>query len=82
MSTTARLLDLGTVRRLVQQHVGAEADVIACWQPPPDIYRVVSDDRVFHFAIDDRGIPHVGGTRHVAIDRRTGEITELGMLGE
>lgn len=33
------LLDLGTARQLVQEHVGADMRVTACWQRPEGIYR-------------------------------------------
>lgn len=81
MPSPAPLLDLGTARAIVQKHVGKGKEVTACWQPPEPIYRTARDDD-FYFAVVDRDIAHVGGTRHVAVDRRTGAIRELGRIGE
>lgn len=82
------LLDLGTARRLAQEHVGADMHVIACWQRPEGIYRPSfnenesgADDN-FYFAVVEAFPTRIGATRHIAVDRRTGTISELGRIGE
>lgn len=51
--------------------------------PPEGVYRAVpEDDYIFCFAILDSDPAHVGGTPHVAVDRRTGAVAALGILGE
>lgn len=84
MGEPMALLDIAAARRLVREYVGQAKEVTACWQPPEGLYRAVpeDDDCIFYFAILDSKPAHVGGTPHVAVDRRTGEITDLGRLGE
>lgn len=87
-ATSPALLDLGTARRIAQEHVGADMRVTACWQPPEGIYRTSlnetegADDHIFYFAVVEAIQKAVGGTRHVAVDRKTGAIIELGSIGE
>lgn len=85
MPLSAPLLDIATARRIAQRHVGESAQVNVCWQRPEGIYTIhASDDDVnFYFAILEP-LHHlgVGGTRHIAVDRSTGAVRELGMLGE
>jgi len=35
----------------------------------------------FHFIVNNE-CSHIGGTRHVAVDRRTGIVIEIGTFGE
>ena len=87
-TTSPALLDLGTARRLVQGHVGKAMEVTVCWQPPEGIYRACFDenesgaDDNFYFAVLEAFPKRIGATRHIAMNRRTDKITELGMLGE
>lgn len=80
MPSPAPLLDIAAARRLVVEYVGKVMQVTACWQPPQGIYRVTPDD--CNFAVVDPGVSHVGGPRHVAVDRRNGTITEAGCIGD
>ena len=88
MDESIPLLDLAAARRLVQRHVGEGMQVIACWERPKVLYRVSfnededDSDGSFYFAVVEDIPRRVGGTRHVAVDRRTGAVTELGMIGE
>jgi hypothetical protein len=81
-------LDLGTARRAAQRFVGGSCELIACWQRPDNLYIVQSDDAdddctfYFYFTVIERARMHVGGTRHVAVNRRSGKVTDLGRLGE
>lgn len=81
MQPQAPLLDLGTARRIAQQHVGPNMQVTACWQPPAPMYHKPAEDS-FYFTIVDNACSHIGGTRHVAVDRRTGIVIEIGTFGE
>jgi hypothetical protein len=82
------LLDLGTARRIAQEHVGADMRVTACWQRPEGIYGPSSnetdgaDDDNFYFEVLEAFPKRIGATRHIAVDRRTGAIAEIGRLGE
>ena len=80
MQSQAPLRDLGTARRIAQQHVGPNMQVTACWQPPAPMYHKPAED-CFYFIVDNE-YSHIGGTRHVAVDRRTGIVTEIGTFGE
>jgi hypothetical protein len=82
------LLDLGAARRIVQKQVGDRTQVIACWQQPEGIYHSGFDEDKdesndnFYFAVVETAPRFIGGTRHVAVDRHTGVIRELGSIGE
>lgn len=60
----------------------------ACWQRPEGIYGPSFNetdggyDDTFYFAVLEAFPKRIGATRHIAVNRRTGKITELGMLGE
>jgi hypothetical protein len=86
MATSPPLLELGAARCIVQQHVGQDMQVTACWRPPEGIYRSGSDrgdsDGNFYFAVVEKSPRSIGATRHVAVDRRTGVVREIGRLGE
>jgi hypothetical protein len=82
------LLDLGAARRIVQKQVGDRTQVIACWQRPEGIYNTGFDEGGddsngnFYFAVLETVPRCIGATRHVAVDRRTGAVIEIGMFGE
>lgn len=84
MEDAPALLDLGTARQIVQRHYGSDREVTACWQPPQGMYRAFDDvdEHRFYFSISERKTRHVGGTPHVAVDRRTGTIVDIGCIGE
>jgi hypothetical protein len=88
MASAAPPLDLGTARRIVQQHVGQDMQVTACWQRPEGIYNTGFDEGGddsngnFYFAVLETVPRCIGATRHVAVDRRTGAVIEIGMFGE
>lgn len=88
VATSPALLDLGTARRIAQEHVGADMRVTACWQRPEGIYGPSfnetdgADDDNFDFEVLEAFPKRIGATRHIAVDRRTGKIMELGTLGE
>lgn len=76
------LLDIVAARRIAQRHVGEGMEVIACWQRPEGLYVVRSDEHVFYFAVIEPNLMRVGGMRHIAVDRKSGAVSELGMFGE
>jgi hypothetical protein len=85
MATSPPLLELGAARCIVQQHVGQDMQVTACWRPPEGIYRSGSDEDSndnLYFAVVEKSPHSIGATRHVAVDRRTGVVREIGRLGE
>jgi len=55
--------------------------VTACWQLPAPMYHKPAEDCLY-FTIVDNECSHIGGTRHVAVDRRTGIVIEIGTFGE
>lgn len=87
MQSPKPLLEIGAARAIVCKHVGEGMDVIACWQPPKPLHRLTKDgdngdNNTFYFAVIEKRPMRIGGTRHVAVNRRSGTVTELGMLGE
>ena len=83
MPSPAPPLDIAAARALVQRHVGADMDITPCWKKPALVYGDgYTDDSHFYFAVVHSRMSHVGGTRHVAVDRKTGVIVELGTLGD
>jgi hypothetical protein len=45
------------------------------------MYHKPAEDCLY-FTIVDNECSHIGGTRHVAVDRRTGIVIEIGTFGE
>ena len=82
MPSTTPLLDLATARQIAQRHVGESMKVTACWQRPEGPLLIHPDGEIFCFAVFERLSTRVGGTWHIAVDRSSGAVSELGTIGE